>query len=82
MHVMNADGSGVTQLVSMPQWETSGQWSPDGSMILFRTHPQGYLWVVNADGSGLLELLHEWALRSSWSPDGSTIAFNRETTTG
>jgi Tol biopolymer transport system component len=51
---------------------------------MFSVHPAGSnaeLWVVNADGTGLLNLTNspyqEEALNAAWSPDGTKIAFSR-----
>jgi Tol biopolymer transport system component len=69
--VMNADGTGQTQLTSCTgvcngaQW---GRWSPDGSKILYSVadnpiRPDGYpsveaLWIMHADGSHPVQITH------------------------
>jgi dipeptidyl aminopeptidase/acylaminoacyl peptidase len=61
------------------------EWSPDGSKISFRMHPDASedfrIYIVNADGSGLHRLTHETGIGCEcdmfWSPDGTQIAFNR-----
>jgi Tol biopolymer transport system component len=85
--LVNADGSGLTDLVQ----GRDPAWSPDGTQIAFRTgnadHPGGNptsISVIDADGS------HEHALDipssaggetsggagpAVWSPDGTQIAF-------
>lgn len=91
IHVMNADGTGVTQLVEA---EFAGEpaWSPDGSRIAFRSlvpgpfGQVGRIFVINADGSGLRQLSPDvpdpnqffyFDAGPTWSPDGSRIAFSR-----
>ena len=50
-------------------------WSPDGRRIAFDYHDAIY--VVNADGSGLLRLAHNAYAFHSWSPDGRKLIFAR-----
>jgi Tol biopolymer transport system component len=51
--VMNADGSGLTPLISAATWAKSS-WSPDGTTIAFTSESSGVLnisWVSATDGS-------------------------------
>lgn len=61
-------------------------WSPDGSQITFTSdrHYHGFtdgyetdIYVMNIDGSGVVNLTHSPVIDQSpiWSPDGSRIAF-------
>lgn len=88
--VMNADGSAQTRLtwpVDQPDtstYDTRPAWSPDGTRIAFtrRIYPGGRdeVYVMNADGSGLVNLTRHEATDSSptWSPDGSQLAFTSQ----
>jgi Tol biopolymer transport system component len=97
IYVMNSDGSGLTNLTNTPgdTWderesEASPDWSPDGSKIAFSSwHPPfgsetltADLYVMNADGSGRVQLTNTsetWSsLDADWSPDGSKIAFTSQ----
>jgi Tol biopolymer transport system component len=74
--VMNADGTGQTQM-SNGGYPT---WSPDGTKIAFdsdRDHPRGEIYIMNADGSNVVRLTSNSAqdFGPAWSPDGSKIAF-------
>jgi Tol biopolymer transport system component len=57
-------------------------WSPDGRRIAFLISDSGSLYVVNADGSTLLEVagdvITDGGSPPSWSPDGERIAYASE----
>jgi dipeptidyl aminopeptidase/acylaminoacyl peptidase len=80
---MTAAGGGRTRLTRTSVPERDPAWSPDGTRIAFsaRTGPVGpfRIFVVNADGTGLVQLTRQpagLADRSPvWSPDGTRIAF-------
>jgi Tol biopolymer transport system component len=81
--IVNADGSGFTQLTDGPDY--APRWAPDGSRIAF-LRGGGDLYVVNVDGAGLKRLpniepepppVGELGTAGfSWSPDGSEIALD------
>ncbi len=77
LFVVNLDGTGLTNLTNTPGFsmdEGDPAWSPDGSKIAFAA--EGEIWVMNADGSGVLRLTSDGGLADgepSWSPDGSRI---------
>lgn len=89
--VANADLSGPEQLTDHPGWAASGAWSPDGTRIALAIDPMvgppsASIHVMNADGSGLVNVsnpdgtrpddLNDWG--PLWSPDGGTVVFERE----
>ena len=75
--VMNADGSGVTQLTAHPFNELLPIFSPDGSRIVFgRCFAICDIVVINADGSGERTILNE-GFPGAWSPDGNRIVLAR-----
>ncbi len=80
IHVMNANGSGVTRL-SFAGYDSHPSWSPDGSRIAFASARTGVnaIYMMNANGSNVIQLTSDSAIDfgPSWSPDGSTIAFQR-----
>jgi len=90
IYVMNADGSGVTQLVASSARVVfvNPVWSPDGLKIAYEFDGIGCsprqcfiansnIRVMNADGSGLLDLTSYPGTDGSpaWSPDGMRIVF-------
>lgn len=78
--VMNADGSGQTQL-SPADGATDAQpsWSPDGRQLAFASTrgpaSAWHIWIVNVDGTGLHRLTSDFSTDPSWSPDGTRIAY-------
>jgi dipeptidyl aminopeptidase/acylaminoacyl peptidase len=80
--VMNADGTGVTQLTDNDDWDSDPDWSPDGNKIAFQSDRDGAgeIFVMNADGTGVQQLTDnddlDWV--PAWSPDGNKIAFNSD----
>jgi Tol biopolymer transport system component len=75
IYVMNADGSGQTNLTNNPAVDDEPAWSPDGSRIAFTRG--GDVYVMNADGAAQTNLTNHPANDSwpAWSPDGTKIAF-------
>jgi Tol biopolymer transport system component len=86
--VMNADGSGQTNLTNNSGQDFDPAWSPDGTKIAFSGLPpppgdqHGEIYVMNADGSGLTNLTnHELGdYEPAWSADGTRIAFRTNRT--
>jgi len=81
IYVMNADGSGQTNLTNNSEPDGAANWSPDGTKIAFnkRVGLNHEIYVMNADGSGQTNLTNnsEPDGAANWSPDGTKIAFNK-----
>ena len=80
IYVMNADGSGLTNLTQDPAVDFDPDWSPDGRRLVFASDRDGplSLYSMAADG-GDVQLLAEGVsgISPKWSPDGSRIAYSR-----
>ena len=83
IYVMNADGTGLTNLTNNAAGDWIPVWSPDGSQIAFASGRDGIsteIYVMNADGTSQTRLTSNSAgdWWPAWSPDGSQIAFESE----
>jgi TolB protein len=81
LFVVNVDGTGLHRITpwSAESDAERGNWSPDGSTILFGVRSS--LFLVNPDGSDLRKLPLDTsgfsiAYGPSWSPNGSRIVFS------
>jgi len=82
--VMNADGSGVTQLRAKGEdgWSMQGhgEWSPDGAKIAMFGSVGAALeiFVTDANGKNPVQYTSRGGVNTdvSWSPDGTKLLFN------
>jgi len=88
VYVADIDGSHPRAVTRLHTSVYSPRFSPDGTRILFTAlMPDGTmdLYVVNVDGTGLVNLTNTSASSeqfASWSPDGARIAFGSNRVTG
>jgi len=78
--IMNVDGTGTRRLTNMTDERLGARgpaWSPDGTKLAFRSYVNPDIYVINADGTGLVNLTKRPEPDGSpeWSPDGRRIAF-------
>jgi hypothetical protein len=79
--VVNADGTGATQLTTASGRDNYPAWSPDGSKIAFSSDRDDLdnlnIYLMNADGTDQVRLTEgSHYERPTWSPDGSKILFS------
>jgi TolB protein len=81
---VDAQGGPPERLTTSPLVEGLPAWSPDGERIAFVrfagtvAEMVGELYVMNADGSGLVQVTDDGARKPYviWSPDGHGLAYN------
>jgi hypothetical protein len=82
---VNTDGTDLRVLAGGKGCQMYPRWSPDGSQIVYHQSASGdqdphQVWVMNADGSGKVQLTEDsLGYRNffpSWSPDGKRIVFS------
>ena len=94
IYVMNADGTGQTNLTNNPASDCNflggggpgPSWSPDGNSIAFETDRDGnyQIYVMDANGTGQTRLTNDLSLDDSpaWSPEGTQIVFTSTSVAG
>jgi WD40 repeat protein len=78
--VMNADGSGVTQLTDTQRHEDAPAWSPDGRFIVFSSERDGNaeIYRMAVDGTDVARLTNApltLDIQPVYSPDGARLAY-------
>jgi Tol biopolymer transport system component len=86
LYVMNADGSGLTQIITSPARDPEyPTWSPDGQTLAFVGVPTAgwrAVFTIGLDGTNLQTVIPDepgtWdSYRSlAWSPDGGSLLFS------
>ena len=77
---MNADGSGVTRVTTVGNYNTNPDWSKN-NVIAFSARDENHsldIYTIKTDGSDLTRITQQQGKndKPSWSPDGNYIAFS------
>jgi len=78
LYLMNPDGSSVARLTNQNNAVWFASWDPHSRRIAYSLYlgaPDGAIFTINADGSGLTHLVVDAEGSASWSPDGSKLAY-------
>lgn len=89
LYVVNADGTGLTQVTSGPGNDVDVAWSPAGTRLAFVRAPPCFpspgfpcpewdIWTINLDGTDLRQVTDHNGLDEvglDWSSDGSKLVF-------
>ena len=86
LYVMHPDGTGERLISDGTGGNVYPRFSPDGKQVAYHawsTDTDGRILIVNTDGTGRRELIHDDRTNSydnlSWSPDGKTIVVHART---
>jgi WD40 repeat protein len=88
VYTMSPNGSNVQKLTPDSMRAGVAAWSPDGSRLIFSDNfcatTEADLFVMNADGSGVLQVTNspENELSKSWSPSGDKVVADFAVLTG
>lgn len=82
LFLIQADGTGITQLTNFPGVDADPAWSADGQKIAFRSRRDGSsdIFVMDPDGSNPINLINDPdtslddEFAPQWSPDGETLS--------
>ena len=88
LYIATPDGSGAVQITSGMYAVYGTTWSPDGTRLSIESSGGTYLpsnlriYVMNADGTGIVGLTAPRSFKPDWSPDGTRILFETYTPAG
>jgi Tol biopolymer transport system component len=77
--VINADGTGLTNITQTPWGDSRPDFSPNGQQIAYTSSRTGNpeIWVMNSDGTNPVQVTNHPAVDAApdWSPNGRRILF-------
>ena len=79
--VINADGTGLTNITQTPWADLRPDFSPNGQKLAYTSTRTGNqeIWVMNSDGTDPVQVTNHPAIDvgADWSPNGQRIPANR-----
>jgi eukaryotic-like serine/threonine-protein kinase len=81
LYTINADGTGLKQLMNIPGADLEPAWSPDGKRIAFTSIRDGnkQIYLLDVDSQSVIRLtkpdVNIENSQPAWSPDGKKIAY-------
>jgi Tol biopolymer transport system component len=81
LYIINADGTGLKQLMNIPGADLEPAWSPDGKRIAFTSIRDGnnQIYLFDVDTEAVIRLTQPDVnienSQPAWSPDGKQIAY-------
>jgi Tol biopolymer transport system component len=81
LYMINADGTGLKQLMNIPGADLEPAWSPDGKRIAFTSLRDGnkQIYIFDVDSQSVIRLTQPDVnienSQPAWSPDGKKIAY-------
>lgn len=78
IHILDIESGEFTELDTGFPINLFPKWSPDGSRILFSTPVGWFMYILEADGSGMSQLTTFRSNNGDWSPDGSQVVLQSD----
>ena len=81
IYVITLDDMSIARLTDRPTKDIVSEWSPDGTQIAFASYRNendrgSDIFVMDADGSNLFQLVDAQSYAAKWLPNGSLIAID------
>ncbi len=78
MYAVDVDGSDLIDISKVAGEGWQAAWSPDGTRVAFQSRrdgPDGDVYLMEPDGSGVRRLTSDGGFQPAWSPDGRYLVY-------